>query len=915
MSLNWRTPQQTIMSKLAKGKKINRNYKPVVFLLFIFSLAANCFAQQGIRTKINLNNNWNFHKGTNLHPEKTSEQAKVNLPHTWNAVDVMDDVPGYYRGIGWYKKKLVLKPEWKTKQLFLYFEGANQETTVFLNGKKVGEHIGGYTAFRVPLVQLKFDGTDEISVQVNNRFNEQIAPLTADFTFFGGLYRNVSLEVLNPIHFSDDFAATGVFVHASNVSSANANVHVNGQLTNQSKATQKLIVVSLLADANGKKIDEKRAVVTVKSGQSFSFTQPVLTVNQPNLWSPNSPYLYIAATKIVDAPTGKVVDEVKTNVGLRFFSFDAEKGFFLNGSPYKLIGTSRHQDFQGLGNAVPSALAVKDVELIKKMGGNFLRVAHYPQDQAVLDACDRLGILTSVEIPVVNEITESQQFTDNCKQMQLEMIKQNYNHPSVIIWAYMNEVLLKGRHQKDPDRKAIYLTNVEKLAQTLEDLTRKTDPTRYTMMSNHGDVNGYMKAGLVKIPQLVGWNLYQGWYGGKIEDFGPNLDKIRQQVPDKPLLVTEFGADADPRIHAFSPIRFDKSAEYAVRYHQVYINEILKRPFVAGAMVWNLADFSSETRDESMPHVNNKGLLTLDRQPKNTYFLYQANFGQVPYVKIGDGNWKLRGGVSNSNDNFLNQSVQVFSNADSVTLYLNGKNLGKQAVIERIANWAVPFVNGKNELKAIGFFQGKKVEDISQIDFVLQPQNLQTSTVPFKAINVILGSERQYTDFKKNEIWLPGKTYSSNSWGNIGGEPFKIKNSSRQSYGTDKNIRGTNDDPIYQTQLVGLEGYQLNVPKGKYEVSLHFAELMGNGIQSVLPYNLDSLVATGNEVPPQRVFDVYLNDKLVIKNMNLAATYGVAMRVHKRFECLVTDEKGIRLSFKAINGKAVLNALQVKKIN
>ncbi|RYG00104.1 MAG: glycoside hydrolase family 2, partial [Chitinophagaceae bacterium] len=371
-----------------------------------------------------------------------------------------------------------------------------------------------------------------------------------------------------------------------------------------------------------------------------------------------------------------------TPVGLRYFSFDVNQGFILNGKPCKLIGASRHQDFAGLGDAVPKTLQVKDVELLKDMGGNFLRVAHYPQDQAILDACDRLGILASVEIPIVNEITESVAFTANCKAMQLEMIKQNYNHPSIIIWAYLNEVLLRMRHNDNPERKKQYLANIEKLAQELEDLTRKTDPTRYTLMSNHGDVNGYIKAGLIKIPMLVGWNLYQGWYGGKYEDFGPALDKIHQQIPDKPMLVTEFGADVDPRIHAFAPVRFDKSLEYGMLYHQTYIKDILKRPFVVGAAVWNLADFSSETREETMPFVNNKGLLTLDRKPKNTFYLYKANLQTRPFLKIGDGSWNLRSGIAKPNENLVMQLVQVIANTDTVEVFANGNSLGKKTVVE-----------------------------------------------------------------------------------------------------------------------------------------------------------------------------------------------------------------------------------------
>ncbi len=889
--------------------------KPILFLLFAAITISNCVAQDRIGKKILINQNWNFQKGADAIPSTLHSSKIVNLPHTWNAIDVMDDVPGYYRSIGWYQKKLTLKPEWKNKKIALYFEGANQQTTIYLNGAKIGSHIGGYTAFQIPLTGLKFDGTDHIAVKVDNSFNENIPPLTADFTFFGGIYRNVSLVINEAIHFDKEkYASDGVFVHAEKVTEKNAAIIVKGSLTNKTANQTNLQVVSIITDDKGVKINEAKISITLAPNQYVSFQLPSIDINYPTLWSPEKPYLYQATTRLI-AANGKIVDEVKTNVGLRYFSFDPESGFFLNGRPYKLIGASRHQDYAGMGNAVSKGLQVKDVELLKEMGGNFLRVAHYPQDQAVLDACDRLGLLASVEIPIVNEITESEAFYNNCKHMQLEMIKQNYNHPSIIIWAYMNEVLLRMKFSNEPERKQKYIANIELLAQKLEDLTRSTDPTRYTMMSNHGDVNGYIRAGLVKIPMLVGWNLYQGWYGGKIEDFGPGLDKIRQLIPDKPHLVTEFGADADPRIHAFEPVRFDKSVEYAMRYHQIYIREIMKRPFVAGAAVWNLADFNSETRDETMPHINNKGLLTLDRQPKNTYYLYKANFQLKPFLKIGNGEWNLRGGIASTADNKLIQNIQVVSNTDSVELFLNGISLGKKAVVERIANWNAPFVNGKNELRAIGNVKGLIVQDKCSITVSIQPHDLKNSVLPFKAINILMGSQRQFVDEQNQDIWLPNQNYTLGGWGSVGGEVFKPKNSGRQTYGTDKNIRGTANDPIYQTQLEGLESYQLDVPQGKYLLTLHFAELIGNVNQSVLPYNLDSLKAVSKEIPPQRVFDVYLNNKLVIKNLNLAATHGVANGVQKTFSCMVADDKGIKLLFKSIQGKAVLNALQVKRIN
>ncbi len=879
----------------------------ILLILFVLSFKP-LFSQQKVytssRTFVSINKDWQFAKDPNAKGSTQLKYASINIPHTWNAFDVLDDEPGYYRGIGYYKKKLIVPSGWKGKQIYLDFGAANQETTVILNGKVIRNHKGGYTAFMVPLNNLKFNGNDELIVKVDNSYNEHIPPLTGDFTFFGGIYRDVKLIAVSKAHFADEqYGSTGVYVATTDVTDEIATINIKGKLNN-SADKKTLLITSQILDAKGKTVAYTKQTSHANAGQKIDFELPSVSLKTPNLWSPENPYLYQVTTKLADAQTGQILDEVKTEIGLRYFSFDAEKGFFINGKSVKLIGASRHQDFAKMGNAVSAALQVKDVELLKQMGGNFLRVAHYPQDQAVLNACDKLGILTSVEIPIVNEITESQAFYDNCKNMQLEMIKQNFNHPSVIIWAYMNEVLLKMHFGKEPDKKKIYLKNIEKLAQQLEDLTRKVDPSRYTMIANHGDINGYTNAGLTKIPMIVGWNLYQGWYGGKIEDFGPGLDKIHGAMPDKPIIVTEYGADVDPRIHAENPIRFDKSLAYGIKYHQVYINDILKRPFVAGAAAWNLADFSSETRMETMPSINNKGLLTLDRQPKNTYFLYKAFFSKIPYLKIGDGSWKNRSSLTSK------QTISVMSNLDSVTLVVNGKRWPKKAVIDHVAAWELELGSGKNSIEAIANQNGRVFHDRAEINFVLQPNDFYKG---ISSLNLLMGSQRQFTD-DKNLVWLPTESVDQLGWGSIGGEAFKIKNSGRQQYGSDKDIKGTQNDPIYQTQLVGIKGYQINAPKGKYEITLHFAELMGNGIQTVLPYNLDSLIAEGKEVPPQRIFDVYLNDKPIIKGLNLAAKYGVARSVQMKFECIISDDKGLRLTFKGIAGQPVLNALQVRKL-
>jgi beta-galactosidase len=610
--------------------------RPLLLLLFLILQAFSGFCQKSSilnerRDQVDLNANWQFvkdPKNSAMVPSSGTQWQVVNLPHTWNAKDVLDEVPGYYRGAGWYKKSINTDAKWTGKELFLCFNGANQETDVYINGQNAGRHLGGYTRFLIPISRFlnKSGSGNTIAVKVNNRFNENIAPLTADFTFYGGIYRTVSLVAVDPVHFSDaGLGGSGVYISTPFVSKSKGNVKIHGQLINNSPSIRSLILKTVIYDPQGKVVAQANSALgQVAPNQNISFSKAFPSLLNPVLWSPDDPRLYQISAQIIDSKSGAVLDGIRQQTGLRWFRFDANKGFFLNGRPYKLIGVSRHQDFENLGNAVPDSTQVKDIQMLKKMGGNFLRVAHYPQDQSILDACDRLGILASVEIPIVNEITETKAFADNGKRMLLEMINQNYNHPSIVVWGYMNEILLKMKFKDDEDRQKSYIKNIVNLASALNKAAREADPYRYTMIANHGSTKVYQDAGLTKIPMLVGWNLYNGWYGGKLSEFADNLDKIHKEMPDKPFMVTEYGADADQRIHALAPERFDKSIEYAVQFHQYYLNAIKKRPFVSGAQAWNLADFGAEDREETMPHMNTKGLMTQGRKPKNVFYLYNA---------------------------------------------------------------------------------------------------------------------------------------------------------------------------------------------------------------------------------------------------------------------------------------------------
>lgn len=888
-------------------------HKSTFRILIICLFIANQLFAQG-RIVQSINTNWAFHKG-DVTASDNANWEKVSLPHSWNTADVYDDAPGYYRGIGWYKKTLYIPAAWKNKSIYLHFEGANQVTEVFVNHKPAGKHIGGYTAFSFPINQyLNFAGdslsANEVEVKVDNSRSDDIPPLSADFTFYGGIYRDVYLVTANPVHFNmDDNAAPGIRIKMPLVTTDKANVIIEGSISNALTQRRNLRLISIITDAQGKQLTKIEQKPYITASGKISFIQQQ-TITKPHLWSPDDPYLYHIVTRITDAKTGEVLDEQSNPLGLRWFSFDADKGFFLNGKPLKLVGANRHQDYKDLGNALPNALHERDMQLLKDMGANFIRIAHYPQDPTILQACDRLGILASVEIPVVNAITESPAFTANCLNMQREMIRQNFNHPSVIIWAYMNEVMLRPKFQRGSERQKTYFANIVKLAKSIDSLSHAEDASRYTMIPCHGDFNLYTSTGLAKVPQIVGWNLYAGWYSPGLNGFEKFLDRHHKELPDKPMIVTEYGADADSRSHSLQPERFDKSVEYEVIYHAHYIKQMMERPFVAGAAIWNLVDFNSEGRAESTPHINTKGITTETREPKEAYFLYQANLLKRPFIQIGGNQWKLRSGISTDNIS-CTQPVTVFTNQASVQLWLNGKSLGTQTATEHMATFNVPFKNGENRLKAIS--DDSKVEDNAIVNCKLIPAQLNSTQLPFTELNVSLGDKRYFVDDKLQQVWLPEQPYTPGSWGYVGGELFKMENTGRVGYGSDKDIFGTLYDPLYETQRIGIEAFKADVPDGEYEVTLHFAELQAKATGEELAYNLGNGAGKVLTIK-NRGFDVLVNGQTVVKSLSNSNYLEPQTAYSTTTKVIVQSGKGLTIDLKALKGQTILNAVQIKKL-
>ena len=881
----------------------------IFILLFIVGWAQ---AQQ--RVVYTINDGWKFTKGSPFEAQLTgcddSSWETVNIPHTWNNKDADDETPGFYRGPAWYRKQLFVDKSQEGRQAVIYFEGANQEVRFYLNGQFVGEHKGGYTRFCFDITPHLCYGQENLfAIYVNNVYNPNIPPLSADFTFFGGIYRDVYLQFMNPVHIAtNDYASSGVYIRTPEVNNSAASVEITTLLTNDMPQATEIRVENIICDADGKEVKKTQAEVKLAAGETKADISKKIKIDSPRLWDIDDPYRYMVYTRILDKRKGTLLDEVVNPLGLRWFKFDSEKGFFLNGKGRKLIGTARHQDYFQKGNALRDELHVQDVLLLKEMGGNYLRVSHYPQDPVIMEMCDKLGIVTSVEIPVVNAVTETEEFLHNSVEMAKEMVRQDFNRPSVMIWGYMNEIFLR-RPYTEGKQLEDYYRFTEKVARALEATIREEDPSRYTMMAYHNMPQYYEDAHLTEIPMIQGWNLYQGWYEPDINEFQRLLDRAHKVYKGKVLMVTEYGPGVDPRVHSYQPERFDFSQEYGLVYHKHYLNEMMKRPFIAGSSLWNLNDFYSESRVDAVPHVNNKGVVGLNREKKDVYWFYKTALSRRPILVIGNREWKSRGGVVNTAQKECIQSVPVFSNAEEVELFVNNKSLGKKKIEDNYALFDVPFVSGENLLEAVAVTGDNKLRDMLRIQFQLVGSQLKDEAIPFTEINVMLGSPRYFEDRAANVAWIPEQEYKPGSWGFIGGTSYRRKTGFGTMLGSDIDIHGTDMNPIFQTQRVGIKSFKADVPNGEYSVYLHWAELESDKEREALVYNLGA--DSEQTFAGNRSFGISMNGTTVLDDFNIARDYGYARAVIKKFVVTVKDGKGLSVDFHKKEGEPILNAIRI----
>ena len=593
-----------------------------------------------MRKITNINSGWLFSKDAEKVPNVLPDNwQEVDLPHTWNGDDGQDGGNDYYRGTCYYAKELDGSLFDDGKVNYLEFRGVNSIAEIFFNGEKLITHHGGYSTFRVKIPQVK--SSNLLVVAADNSPNDFVYPQVADFTFYGGIYRDVNLITVEENHFDlDYYGAPGIAVTPT-VNGSDADVKIQAYVSVKEKC-----------DISFEIYDDGELILSRKSDTDNPETQ--MTIKDVHLWdSVNDPHLYTA--KAVMIKDGSEIDCVFADFGCRTYSIDPEKGFILNGRPFALRGVARHQDRPKIGNALKYEHHKEDIELICEMGANTVRLAHYQHDQAFYDLCDQKGLVVWAEIPYISK--HMPKGLDNTVSQMTELICQNYNHPSIVVWGLSNEITMNGAADSS------LLENHRKL----NELAHKLDKTRLTtiaVLSMCSPSEEY-----VTIPDVISYNHYFGWYGGNVAMNGTWFDDFHKKYPGRCVGLSEYGCEA-LNWHTSDPQQGDYTEEYQTYYHEELIKQIAKRPYLWATHVWNMFDFAADARSEGGENgMNHKGLVTFDRKyKKDSFYAYKAWLSQEPFVHICSKRYVDR--VEDVTE------VTVYTNQPQVELFANGKSLG-----------------------------------------------------------------------------------------------------------------------------------------------------------------------------------------------------------------------------------------------
>lgn len=668
-----------------------------------------------IRTKTNINSDWKYLENDAKKLSDINQSVNwvgINLPHTWNSQDATDNEPGYRRSASWYKKKLAIPVIDANKVYQLYFEGANITTKVYVNGDEVGEHIGGYIGFTFDITKYIKSGTNEIMVRVDNSYNIEIIPSQkSDFFIYGGITRDVWLLSMAKNHIEK--------------------IKITTPKVSEKSASLVVVVAAKNADGlsySAQLTNPKGKVVLTKKG-NLSGSTTTITFNEiknPELWDINAPNLYSVSVSLLE--NGKVTDKIEDRLGFRWFEFKENGPFYLNGKRVLIRGTHRHEEHAGVGAAVSNEQHRKDMESIKEMGANFVRLAHYPQDPEVYKACDELGLLVWDELPWCRGGVGNEVWQTNAKNMLTEMINQNFNHPSIIIWSLGNEMywLPDFPGGDNPEKMNSFLGELNTLAHQL-------DPIRKTALRKY--------EGGAKIVDIFSPSIWSGWYSGSFKSYQKAIDKYKLEY--KHFLHAEYGGDSQVGRHSEKPINGegifpegweeaivqgkggniaqigDWSESYIVDLFDWHLNVAENDPTFVGNIQWAFKDFGTPLRPEDdIPYMNQKGLVDRNGNPKDAYYVFKSYWSEKPFAYIESHTWTERQGPKD-----LARVLNVFSNCPKVEFFHNGISLGvKERNIKLYPacglTWDVNFTEGKNTFVAIGVTNdGKKVSDTIDVNY------------------------------------------------------------------------------------------------------------------------------------------------------------------------------------------------------
>jgi beta-galactosidase len=828
---------------------------------------------------------------------------RVSVPHTWNRVGLY--LPGPVerthkaetinksQGLGWYRLSFAA-PKLDGRRAYLQFDAASRTAKVWLNGVLLGEHQGGFSRFRLDATDaLRADGQNLLVVRTDNSkpapgsSTVDNLPLTGDFFVHGGLYRPVSLVLTNPVHFDMlDFGGPGVYAATTDLSATEAKIRVRARLRNDLAKAGSVRLLATLYDATGKVAAQASAsaALPAKGGSEAALS---LSLADPHSWNGTAdPYLYRLETDLIGAD-GKVLDRVSTPFGVRQMGFDPDKGFLLNGKPYRLQGVGYHQDREGKGWAVDAADIEEDMAILREMGANTIRLTHYQHGQVIHDLADKYGFVLWDEIPLVSAWTTrgalepTPGLVENARQQLKELIRQNYNHASVATWGIANEVdfgnsfpaFLTGyKDGKAPDPMP--------LLKALNTLAHQEDSSRPTALATCCE--GRVFAAGVDVPttaeaaDLGGANRYFGWYFGAPDDLGPHLDALRAKRPRQPLSVTEYGAGGGVTIHTDDVLGgpIDSRGRIQPEEYESYIHEtawaaLSQRPYLWGTWLWNAFDFATTIRHEGdADDINTKGLVTYDRRiRKDAWYFYKANWAATPTVHINGRRYVDRA--------YPVTDVRVYSNGAATELTLNGRSLGsRNDCPQRICVWpAVRLAPGENLLIARANFGGQPVED--RITW----KRPADAAAPFRIdVGAIVGAGKA-TTFGSDAFFKGGEAQSANTPADYG-RPA-----------TPAAISGTDEIDVAASYRQGRFAYAIPAGPGRYSVSLTFVE---------------PKLASG-----ERRFNVVANGVRMLGDLDVSAQAGGPLKaLSKTFETSAGDQ-GLVLEFTPTKGEAIVSAIEI----